>query len=188
VTRLAKKRASFLIIIYIDSSFFRTPDCHHHRISILAYAIEQQRWQLGVPKNEISLMSLAFKNDARSLASVSLCGTFSKICWHASKWSSISFSHWQCPSDGDFSFPRFVGLLILSLWSSLLFYSGNANSMVSLHSYNFTFWLQESFGYTTEVGWTIPSWSMPDVLSGLGVCTCGRQNHAGRRMAHSSMF
>jgi hypothetical protein len=22
-----------------------------------------------------------------------------------------------CPSDGDFSFPRFVGLLILSLWS-----------------------------------------------------------------------
>jgi hypothetical protein len=32
------------------------------------------------------------------------------------KWSSIIFSHWQCPSDGDFSLPRFVGPLILSLW------------------------------------------------------------------------
>jgi hypothetical protein len=35
---------------------------------------------------------------------------------HASKWSSISFLDWQCPSDEDFSFPRFVGPLILSLW------------------------------------------------------------------------
>jgi hypothetical protein len=41
----------------------------------------------------------------------------SKICWHASNWSSISFSHWQCPSNGDI-FLRFVGLLILSLSSA----------------------------------------------------------------------
>jgi hypothetical protein len=41
---------------------------------------------------------------------------FLKFCWHASKWSFISFSHWPCPSDRDFSFPRFVGLLKLSLW------------------------------------------------------------------------
>jgi hypothetical protein len=47
---------------------------------------------------------------------VSLCGSISRICWHASKWPSISFLHWQCPSDGDFFFPRFVGLLIISLW------------------------------------------------------------------------
>jgi hypothetical protein len=51
---------------------------------------------------------------------VSLCVSFSRICWHASKWSSISFSHWQCPFDGDFSFPRFVGPIILSLWQKLL--------------------------------------------------------------------
>jgi hypothetical protein len=38
-----------------------------------------------------------------------------KNCWHASKWSSISFWHLQCPSDRDFSFPRIVGLLILRL-------------------------------------------------------------------------
>jgi hypothetical protein len=35
-----------------------------HRISIAAYAIEQQWWQSGVPKDE---MSLIFKNNARSL-------------------------------------------------------------------------------------------------------------------------
>jgi hypothetical protein len=34
----------------------------------------------------------------------------------SSKWSSISFSHWQCSSDGDFSFPRVVGLLMQNLW------------------------------------------------------------------------
>jgi hypothetical protein len=49
-----------------------------------------------------------------------ISGVISNIYWHASKWSSISFSHWQCPSDRKFSFPRFVGLLILSLWSGLL--------------------------------------------------------------------
>jgi hypothetical protein len=38
-----------------------------------------------------------------------------KNCWHASKWLSISFWHWQYPLDGDFSFSRFVSLLILSL-------------------------------------------------------------------------
>jgi hypothetical protein len=34
------------------------------------------------------------------------------------KWSSISFSHWQCPSHRGFSFPHFLGLLILNpcLW------------------------------------------------------------------------
>jgi hypothetical protein len=49
-----------------------------------------------------------------------LNGSFSRIWWHANKWLSISFSHWQCPSDGDFSFPCFVGILILSLWSRQL--------------------------------------------------------------------
>jgi hypothetical protein len=33
----------------------------NHRISIPAYAIEQQWWQLGVSKNEMSLMSYIFK-------------------------------------------------------------------------------------------------------------------------------
>jgi hypothetical protein len=41
--------------------------CNNHRINIPAYAIEQ-RWQSDVPKNEMLLMSLIFKNDARSLA------------------------------------------------------------------------------------------------------------------------
>jgi hypothetical protein len=41
---------------------------YNHKISIPAYAIEQQYWQSGVPKNEMSLMSLIIKNDARSLA------------------------------------------------------------------------------------------------------------------------
>jgi hypothetical protein len=35
--------------------------CKAHRISIPAYAIEQQWWQLGVSKNEMSLMSFIFK-------------------------------------------------------------------------------------------------------------------------------
>jgi hypothetical protein len=61
-------------------------------------------------------MPLIFKNDARSLAwRITMWFSF-KIYWHASKRSSISFLNWQCPSDGDFSFPRFVGLLIISLW------------------------------------------------------------------------
>jgi hypothetical protein len=43
--------------------------------------------------------------------------------WHPPcKWSPISFSHWQCPLDEDFTFPRFVGLLILSLWSKQRYY------------------------------------------------------------------
>jgi hypothetical protein len=56
------------------------------------------------------------QNDACSYQSRVISGYISNIYWHASKWSSISFSHWQCPSDREFSFPRFVGLLILSLW------------------------------------------------------------------------
>jgi hypothetical protein len=39
-----------------------------------------------------------------------------KGSYSVSKWSSISFWHCQCPLDGDFSFSRFAGLLILSLW------------------------------------------------------------------------
>jgi hypothetical protein len=39
----------------------------HHRISIPAYSIEQQRWQSDVPENEMSLLSLISKNDAHSL-------------------------------------------------------------------------------------------------------------------------
>jgi hypothetical protein len=42
--------------------------CYSHEISIPPYAIEQQRGQPGVPNNEISLMSLINKNDARLLA------------------------------------------------------------------------------------------------------------------------
>jgi hypothetical protein len=108
-----------------------------HRISIPAYAVEQQRRQSGVPKNEMSFMSFIFKTMLVLYQSVSISGSISNIYWHASKWSSISFSHWQCPSDREFSFPRFVGLLILvygNAWlSSLLFYSvsGSANSMNS---------------------------------------------------------
>jgi hypothetical protein len=90
--------------------------CSHHRISIAAYAVEQQWWQSGVPKNEMSLMSFMLKNYARSFARRVTMWLYVKNCWHARTWSSISFWHWQHPSYGDFSFPRFVGLLILSLW------------------------------------------------------------------------
>jgi hypothetical protein len=91
----------------------------HHRISIPAYAIEQQWWQLGVSKNEMSLMSVIYKMMLVLYQSGVISGYISNIYWHASKWSSISFSHWQYPSDREFSFPRFVGLLILSLWFTL---------------------------------------------------------------------
>jgi hypothetical protein len=86
-----------------------------YRISIPAYAVEQPRWQSGVPKHEMSLMSFIFKMMLVLYQSVSISGSILNIYWHASKWSSISFSHWQCPSDRKFSFPRFVGILILSL-------------------------------------------------------------------------
>jgi hypothetical protein len=95
--------------------------CHCHsfsyRISIPAYGIGQQWWQLGVSKNEMSLMSFIYKMMLVLYRSGVINGSISNIYWHASKWSSISFSHWQCPSDREFSFPRFVGLLILSLCS-----------------------------------------------------------------------
>jgi hypothetical protein len=61
-------------------------------------------------------MSLTFKNDAFLIARRVTMGHYFKNYWHASKWSSISSSHWKSPSFGNFSFPRFVGLLILSLW------------------------------------------------------------------------
>jgi hypothetical protein len=82
-----------------------------HRISIPAYTIEQQWWQSGVSKNEMSLMSFIFKMMLVLYQSGLISGVISNIYWHARKWSSISFSHWQCPSDREFSFPRFVGLL-----------------------------------------------------------------------------
>jgi hypothetical protein len=77
----------------------------------------KQWWQSDVPINEMSLMSLIFKNDTRSLVKWVTMWLSFKICWYATKWSSISFSHWQCPSDGDFSFTRLFGVLILSIWS-----------------------------------------------------------------------
>jgi hypothetical protein len=54
-------------------------------------------------------MSFIFKMMLVLYQCVSLSGVISNIYWHASKWSSISFSHWLCPSDREFSFPRFVG-------------------------------------------------------------------------------
>jgi hypothetical protein len=56
------------------------------------------------------------QNYARSLARRVTMWLSIRNYWYVSKWSSISFWRRQCPSDGDFSFPRFVGLLILSLW------------------------------------------------------------------------
>jgi hypothetical protein len=61
-------------------------------------------------------MSLIYKKYSTSLTKRVTMWLFLKNYWHGNKWSSISFSHWQCPSDGDVSFSRFVGLLILSLW------------------------------------------------------------------------
>jgi hypothetical protein len=66
----------------------------NHRISIPAYAIEQQWWQLGDSKNEMSLMSFIFKMMLVLYQSGLIGGVISNIYWHASKWSSISFSHW----------------------------------------------------------------------------------------------
>jgi hypothetical protein len=60
-------------------------------------------------------MSFIFKMMLVLYQIVSISGPISNIYWHASKRCSISFSHWQCPSDREFSFPRSVGLLILSL-------------------------------------------------------------------------
>jgi hypothetical protein len=82
---------------------------------LLCCSVNVNLWKQGVPKNDMSLMSLIFKNNARSLARrVTMCLSV-KNCWHASKWWSISFLHWQFPSDGDFSFPRFVALLSLRI-------------------------------------------------------------------------
>jgi hypothetical protein len=64
-------------------------------------------------------MSFIFKMMLILYQSVSISGSISIIYWHASKCSSISFSHWQCPSDREFSFPLFVDLLIQSLWFML---------------------------------------------------------------------
>jgi hypothetical protein len=66
-------------------------------------------------KNLMSLIS-SVKNYSGLLARRVTMWLSVKNCWHASKWSSISFWHWQYPPDRDFTFPRFVGLLILSLW------------------------------------------------------------------------
>jgi hypothetical protein len=81
--------------------------------------------------NDISsLMSLIFKNDDFSIARRVTMWHYFKNYWHATKWSSIFFSQCQCPSDGNFSFPRFIGLLILSLalnsanWLNRLFICG----------------------------------------------------------------
>jgi hypothetical protein len=109
-------------------------DGYSHRISIPAYAVEQQWWQSGVPKNE---MSLIFKIMLVLYQSVSLSGSISNIYWFASKWSSISFSYSQCPSDRDFSFPRFVGILILSLWLQLI------TCHVKLKMLNITKWFDQ---------------------------------------------
>jgi hypothetical protein len=86
--------------------------CIHHRISIPAYAIEQQWWQLGVSKNEMSLMSFIFRMMLVIYQSGSISGVISNIYWHASKWYSISISHWR-----EFSFPRFGGLR--SVWRKI---------------------------------------------------------------------
>jgi hypothetical protein len=91
---------------------------HTHRIGIPAYGIEQQRWQLGDSKNEMSLMSFIYKMMLVLYQSGLKSGVISNIYWHASKFSSISFSHWQCPSDCEFSFLRFVGLY--KFWSPIL--------------------------------------------------------------------
>jgi hypothetical protein len=48
----------------------------NHRISIPAYAIEQQWWQLGVSKNEISLMSFISKIMLVLYQSVSISDSF----------------------------------------------------------------------------------------------------------------
>jgi hypothetical protein len=111
-------RLLFTSLYWSPKSMVRTVwhDRPNHRISIPAYAVEQQWWQSGVPKSKMSLMSFIFKIIVVLYQSVSISGSISSTYWNASKWSSISFSHWQCPLEREFSFPRFVGLLILSLW------------------------------------------------------------------------
>jgi hypothetical protein len=49
-----------MIFIIVPSYEFKC-DSYKHRISIPAFAIEQQWWQLGVPKNEMSLMALIYE-------------------------------------------------------------------------------------------------------------------------------
>jgi hypothetical protein len=80
-------------------------------------------WQLVLTCHETTLMSFIFKVMLDLYQSVTISGSISNIYWHASKRSSISFSHRQCPSDRELSFPRFVDLLILSLWSCCCPYS-----------------------------------------------------------------
>jgi hypothetical protein len=50
-----------------------------HRISIPAYAVEQQRWQSGVSKNKMFLMSFIFKMMLVLYQSVSISGSISNI-------------------------------------------------------------------------------------------------------------
>jgi hypothetical protein len=51
----------------------------NHGISIPTYAVEQQRTQSGVPKNEMPLMSFIFKMMLVLYQSVSISGSISNI-------------------------------------------------------------------------------------------------------------
>jgi hypothetical protein len=106
------------LTLSIENSTFLA--CCLHKIKLLYSKHSRLRYRTTMMtvrrfKNGVSLMSLIFKNDALSLGWVTSWHSL-KNYWHVSKWSPISFSHCQWPLDGDFSFPRFVGLVILSLW------------------------------------------------------------------------
>jgi hypothetical protein len=72
-------------------------------------------------------MTLIFKNDARFFVRLVTMWLSLKNYWRASKWSSISFSHWQCPSE-DFSPDR--------LLFSTVCWSINTKSMVETRRRN----------------------------------------------------
>jgi hypothetical protein len=121
-------------------------------------------------------MSFIFKMMLVLYQSVSLCGSISNIYWHANKWSSISFSHWQCPSDRVFSFPRFVGLLILTLW-----YVPNT-LYITLSRMTFTY-TTKIVGYEWQglITWTLES--TPYIILPIDLVLIDQQS-VGKRSLH----
>jgi hypothetical protein len=103
---------------------------------------------------------------------------FQKLLTHHKK-IVISFSHWQCPSDGEFFFPRIVGLLIRSLWFK--------------HKSNFTFFYNNNsktklvLKHPKSRTWTNPYWSLIWIIASFQGSHCFVGMHC-IRLCFSLMF
>jgi hypothetical protein len=145
-------------------------------------------------------MSFIFNNDVGSLARRVAMWLPLKKYWHASKWSSISFSHWQCPSYGDFSFPRLVGFSILSLRLYCL-WQRHFSSVVSTRSFYLLLtwhlhpcaahWIQikihgyKPISYPLSITVKFSSWNKAYFLTG---CCVGRLGLTNKYLIYWSSF